>query len=145
MNDSKSTVRLVSALLGAIGLFFLSSTGFGQNQPTDGLTGIDPTSYENDVERAAAVANQNTFDALHEECDPNNTIQDLPNPSAPGAGATAICTGDRDVFNVYLTVRELVHTANQLLNVDGGQRPQAASLNVDQTGLGTSLRWTAAE
>src|SRR5690606_8718070 len=46
-----------------------------------------------------------------------------------------------NTFFVYLNARELVHSANELQ----GQGPTIASLGVDQEGLGTALRWTAAE
>ncbi|MEM7763392.1 MAG: autotransporter outer membrane beta-barrel domain-containing protein [Pseudomonadota bacterium] len=93
--------------------------------------------YANDVERAAAAANQATFDALDTQCNPNGQLDTIAAPSEelrPG-GCTSL------QFFVYLTTRELVHSANALL----GEGPTVASLNVTEQGLGTALRWTAAE
>ena len=76
---------------------------------------------------------------LDSACNPIGDLDDEANPIAPGQGALSTCTDI--VFNLYLTVRELVHTANELT----GNGPNSASLQLDQEGLGTALRWTAAE
>jgi uncharacterized protein YhjY with autotransporter beta-barrel domain len=110
-----------------------------QSAPGEGLGSIPADQYANDVERRAALANQATFDTLDPACNPGGVLDQIVDPSAPPPGADPQCIGD--VFSIYLTVRELIHTANDLL----GQGPNAASLRLDQQGLGTSLRWTAAE
>lgn len=93
--------------------------------------------YANDVERAAALANQRTFDALDPVCNPGGQFDQVAAPAelVPPSGCSEL------QFFVYLSTRELVHSANALL----GEGPTVASLNVDQRGLGTALRWTAAE
>jgi len=53
--------------------------------------------------------------------------------------ATEECTAE--TFKTWATVRELVHTANEL----NGSGPTLFSLGLDLEGLGFSLRWTAGE
>jgi outer membrane autotransporter protein len=102
--------------------------------PGPGLVGLP---YANDVERAAAEANQRVFDALDASCNPGAVFDTEPAPAAPPVGTG--CTDDR--FFVYLNVRELVHTANEIR----GSGATVASLGADLAGLGRALRWTAAE
>jgi len=118
-------------------LLLATSNAVAQSQPGPGLVGLSG-SYANGVEEAAANANQATFNALDESCNPGGVFDSIATPGAPPIG-----TGceDQNVFNAYLTVRELVHTANELQ----GTGPTVASLRTDQEGLGTALRWTAAE
>ena len=115
------------------------ATSYGQHID-DSLDGALLGRYNNDVERRAAISNQSAFNELDLLCNPNNDLDGVANPPAPGQGADASCGGD--VFDVYLTIREIVHTANEILQ-NGG--PVAASLGLDLEGLGTTLRWTAAE
>lgn len=110
----------------------------GQTRITDSLNGELLDLYNNDVERRAALANQSAFNALDAICNPTGALDSIANPQAPVAGQCS----DQDVFSVYLTIREIIHTANELLQ-NGG--PTVASLNVDLEALGTTLRWTAAE
>jgi uncharacterized protein YhjY with autotransporter beta-barrel domain len=117
----------------------VATAAHAQSGPGEGLESIPADQYANDVERRAASANQRTFNTLDPACNPGGVLDQIADPSAPPIGADPRCVGD--VFSIYLTVRELVHTANDLL----GRGPNAASLRVDQEGLGTSLRWTAAE
>lgn len=93
--------------------------------------------FANDVERAAAAANQSTFNALDSVCNPAGILDTVASPADQLRPES--CTPLQ--FFVYLTARELVHSANALL----GEGATIASLNVDQRGLGTALRWTAAE
>ncbi|MFK8051530.1 MAG: autotransporter outer membrane beta-barrel domain-containing protein [Woeseiaceae bacterium] len=93
--------------------------------------------YANDVERSAAAANQATFDSLDTACNPNGQLDGIAAPT--GFVRPDNCSELQ--FFVYLTTRELVHSANALL----GEGPTIASLGVTQQGLGTALRWTAAE
>lgn len=132
----KSQTRLRRAMLAFATLFmcFHQATAYGQ-----GLEDLDQTLFSNDVERSAAVANQATFDILDAACNPGGALDRQVSPDGPSQGADPQCNGD--VFNVYLTIRELVHTANELL----GTGPTIASLGLDQEGLGIVLRWTAAE
>jgi uncharacterized protein with beta-barrel porin domain len=99
--------------------------------------------YANDVERQAAAANQAAFVALDPICNPGGMFDQTPSPDFqdldPADPAGGVCT--ETAFFVYVTARELVHTANELQNAG----PTIASLRVDQQGLGTALRWTAAE
>jgi uncharacterized protein YhjY with autotransporter beta-barrel domain len=117
----------------------VATAAHAQSGPGEGLESIPADQYANDVERRAASANQRTFNTLDPACNPGGVLDPIADPSAPPIGADSQCVGD--VFSIYLTVRELVHTANDLL----GRGPNAASLRLDQEGLGTSLRWTAAE
>ena len=140
MND-----RLVAAwrLIQALSLLFfcgVTGTALAQSPPGPGLIGIPADQYENDVERQSAIANQDTYDSLDPLCNPENVLGTDPNPMGPPSTARGICSSS-EVFNVYLTVRELIHTANEIQ----GAGPRFASLGQDQEGLGTSLRWTAAE
>ncbi|HET7925745.1 MAG TPA: autotransporter outer membrane beta-barrel domain-containing protein [Rhodanobacteraceae bacterium] len=103
--------------------------------PGLGLVGLP---YANDVERAAAQANQRVFDALDASCNPGGIFDTVPEPSAPPVGSS--CT-DEGRFLVYLNSRELVHTANEIR----GSGATIASLGQNVEGLGRALRWTAAE
>lgn len=118
---------------------FVSFQAAAQSGPGEGLENLDQALFSNDVERRAAAANQATFNILDVACNPGGVLDRQLDPSGPPQGADPQCNGD--VFNVYLTIRELVHTANELLGVG----PTIASLALDQEGLGTVLRWTAAE
>ncbi|MFL0811181.1 MAG: autotransporter outer membrane beta-barrel domain-containing protein [Agarilytica sp.] len=86
----------------------------------------------------------------------NGTFNDLEASAAIAANQTYLslflvgCTDDQTVgrdgcdgqtFQLWSNVREIAHTANELLN-DG---PTQFSLGLDEAGLGFALRWTAAE
>ena len=105
-------------------------------------------SYANGVERAAAEANERVFRLLDRDCNPGGVLDSLPSPRYGDLSSSAESWGvspgplcNEDTFFVYLNARELVHSANELQ----GSGPTIASLGVDQAGLGTALRWTAAE
>jgi outer membrane lipase/esterase len=161
MNDSRRrgfTCRRSRAALRVLGACSVLATthAFAQNDgppPGPGLDGSGMT-FANDVERAAAAANQLVFRTLDEDCNPNGVLNQIPSPVLDdilgrlGGGAGPRCDPalvGRDValdrFFVYLNARELVHNANELQ----GQGPTIASLGLDQEGLGLALRWTAAE
>src|SRR5688572_32659459 len=53
--------------------------------PGPGLVGLP---YANDVERAAAQANQQLFNALDASCNPGCIFDTVPEPSAPPVGTT---------------------------------------------------------
>ena len=129
---SRTRLRSMIALLA---LWALPAT-LAQSSPGQGLLGLGDSTFANDVELRAAVANQQTFDVLDAECNPGGVLDRVANPTD---SPSASCVGD--VFSIYLTIRELVHTANDLLGVG----PNVASLGLDQEGLGAALRWTAAE
>jgi outer membrane autotransporter protein len=103
--------------------------------PGPGLVGLQ---YANDIEQAAAVANQQVFDALDASCNPGGIFDTLPEPAAPPVGTAC---SDESRFFVYLNARELVHTANEIR----GSGATIASLGQNLEGLGRALRWTAAE
>lgn len=103
-----------------------------------GLVSPDIT-YANDVERATAVAVQAAFTALDQVCNFDGRFDQDPSPDPDTSTLPPACP--RPAFLVFLTTRELVHTANDLQ----GLGPTIASLELDQQGLGTALRWTAAE
>jgi uncharacterized protein with beta-barrel porin domain len=102
--------------------------------PGLGLVGLP---YANDVENAAAQANQAVFNALDASCNPGGIYDTDPEPDTPPVGTG--CNEDR--FFVYQNSRELVHTANEIR----GSGATIASLGQNLTGLGLALRWTAAE
>src|SRR5262245_37629307 len=102
--------------------------------PGLGLVGLP---YANDVERAAAQANQQVFNALDASCNPGGIFDTVPEPGAPPGGTCS----DEGRFLVYLNARELVHTANEIR----GSGATIASLGQNVEGLGRALRWTAAE
>ncbi len=104
----------------ATALAFLSSVHAYADLVT--LTANNPAF--DDLERAAARANQSAFNALTPLC-------------ANGPGPT--CNANQ--FGVFESTRELVQTANDL----EGTGPTRFSLRLDQEGLGDALRWTAAE
>ena len=103
--------------------------------PGPGLIGL---TYANEVEQAAALANQQVFNALDASCNPGGIFDTVPEPSAPPVGTTC---SDEGRFLVYLNSRELVHTANEIR----GSGATIASLGQNLEGLGLALRWTAAE
>ncbi len=97
------------------------------------LTEID---FSNDLELAAAVANQATYLSLLEAgCGQEPSFGE-------GQEEPVEQTCTEDMFNLFENVRELVHTANALTR-NGG--PTEYSLNLDVEGLGNALRWTAGE
>lgn len=140
------TVR--AAALGACMLLGQQALGQSDNfpDPVPGPGLMDPgLVYSNAVEGAAALANDLVFRTLNPACNPGGVLDQLPRPtyedieSRTGMPPAELCT--RDTFHVYLNARELAHTANELL----GSGPTVSSLGLDMEGLGTALRWTAAE
>lgn len=125
--------RLACLGLAAAALAPLGAAAQSSN-PGPGLVGLP---YANDVERAAAEANQVVFETLDTSCNPGGIFDTEPEPAAPPPGTD--CNDDR--LFVYLNARELVHTANEIR----GAGATVASLGQDLEGLGLALRWTAAE
>ena len=113
-------------LVAVAGIGLGASAAFAQGTPGAGplvqLTAGNPAF--DDLERAAAIANQSVFNALASPCS-----------DGPGSSCT---TEQSQIFN---EVRALVATADQL---NTGQ-PNPFSLGLDAQGLGEALRWTAAE
>ncbi|MEL7310787.1 MAG: autotransporter outer membrane beta-barrel domain-containing protein [Pseudomonadota bacterium] len=120
----------------AIGLAISAGALAQSADPGPGLTDSRLV-FANAVERAAAAANQATFEALDSVCNPGGVFDSV---AAPDAVLRPDGCTDLQFF-VYFTTRELVHSANELL----GEGSTVSSLGVDQRGLGTALRWTAAE
>lgn len=113
----------IAVLLAAI--FCLCPAAAAVAQAVNGsLVDVANAAGFNALERAAARANQATYNQLVETC-------------ANGAG-TGCTQSDLVVFE---NTRELVETANELL----GSGSTRFSLGVDAEGLGFALRWTAAE
>ncbi|HET7203756.1 MAG TPA: autotransporter outer membrane beta-barrel domain-containing protein [Steroidobacteraceae bacterium] len=102
----------------------LTAVAQGQLPPPEQSL-VDPaiTSQLNALERAAAQANQRTYNALYEPCETQSPA----------------CTPE--VRAVFEEARELVRTASEIL----GGRPIEGSLRLSIEGLGFALRWTAAE
>jgi uncharacterized protein with beta-barrel porin domain len=94
---------------------------FAQAVPEGSLTALASSANFNALERAAAFANQATYNRLSALCEQQ-----------------ACSAGDQLVLG---ETRRLVHTANELL----GSGPTQFSLGLDAEGLGFALRWTAAE
>ncbi|HEU4618540.1 MAG TPA: autotransporter outer membrane beta-barrel domain-containing protein [Gammaproteobacteria bacterium] len=154
LSGSRAPLSGSSAALSTLGVCCLLAAGTARAQ-SDGEQGPPPGPglvsgglvYANDVERAAATANDLVFRTLNADCNPGGVLDQIPSPTysdlsgarAGGPGPGPLCTPD--AFFVYLNARELVHTANELQ----GQGPTIASLGLDQEGLGLALRWTAAE
>lgn len=115
-----------------------STLGSAFAQTADPGPGLIGLTYANDVERAAAVANQQVFETLDPLCNPGGVFDTVPEPAAPPPGSGC---ADEGRFIVYLNARELVHTANELR----GSGATVASLGQSIEGLGRALRWTAAE
>ena len=90
--------------------------------------------FTNPIERAAALANQATYDQLTGRNEGEAVICD-PQMSGPQGSCTGV------VFETFSNVRSLVESANEL--TDSGSTTY--SLHVDQQNLGFALRWTAAE
>ena len=104
-----------------LGSLLLASSAFAQTVPPGSLTDLAARADFNALERAAAFANQATYNRLSVVC-----------------GQATCSAGDQLVFN---ETRRLVQTANELL----GSGPTQFSLGLDSEGLGFALRWTAAE
>jgi uncharacterized protein YhjY with autotransporter beta-barrel domain len=102
---------------------FLLLAGAAAMAQSTSLTDLAARSNFNALERAAANANQATYNQLF-------------NPCSQGIGTCS--AGDRVVFE---NTRELVETANELL----GSGSTQYSLGLDTENLGFALRWTAAE
>ena len=103
----------------------------GANFSHADLAGLS-SSFSNDIERAAGIANQQTFDEL-------NAPGGLCPLQDNAAGPSGSCTGA--VFEIYSNVRELVHTANDIQ----GTGISTFSLGLGEQDLGFALRWTAGE
>lgn len=102
----------------------LPAVAWSQEATGGSLVDLAEAADFNALERAAARANQATYNQLVGLC-------------SNGAG-TQCSEGDLIVFE---NTRELVETANELL----GSGSTRYSLGLDAEGLGFSLRWTAAE
>ncbi|HEY5808851.1 MAG TPA: autotransporter outer membrane beta-barrel domain-containing protein [Povalibacter sp.] len=108
-------------------LYCLSASGVVYAQsvpPNNSLVEVAEAAGFNALERAAARANQASYNQLFAPC-------------ANGVGGA--CT--ESDFVVFENTRELVETANELLGTGSTQY----SLGLDSEGLGFALRWTAAE
>ena len=145
----RRAIRPSALALVALGCVGWASVSFAQEgeeegpRPGPGLTG-GSLIYANGIERAAAEANDRVFRTLDPDCNPFGVLDSLPSPRFQDLLERQVEPGplcNPDTFFVYLNARELVHSANELQ----GQGPTIASLGVDQEGLGTALRWTAAE
>lgn len=145
-----TSLRRSQLALGLLGICCALFSVHAPAQTNDGASGPGLTGsgleYANDVERAAAEANDLVFRTLDTDCNPGGVLDQIPSPQfgdltrlTNGQGPGPLCNAD--TFFVYLNARELYQTANELQ----GQGPTIASLGLDQEGLGLALRWTAAE
>ncbi|MGH8176812.1 MAG: autotransporter outer membrane beta-barrel domain-containing protein [Steroidobacter sp.] len=108
----------------AIVIVLWSGNALAQSAPVTGsLVDVAASANFNALERAAARANQATYNRLFNAC---------------SLGQGVCSAGDQIVF---ANTRELVETANELQGTGSTQ----FSLGLDSEGLGFALRWTAAE
>jgi uncharacterized protein with beta-barrel porin domain len=124
---------------GMVGALLACAAGHAQTPaPVQGplvqLVTTAPAGTFNQLERLSATSNQASYNIL--TANPNGTLYCNPNQRA----ASATCP--QNTFLVFSNLRELVQTANELLN--NGQ-PTFYSLHADNQGLGFALRWTAGE
>ncbi|WP_188150152.1 autotransporter outer membrane beta-barrel domain-containing protein [Teredinibacter waterburyi] len=119
--------RITSPLFAHTLVAFIISSVFLTPEVNANLNDFQ-SEYASELERRAAIANQAAYDRLQESgCTDTQR------------SATEECTAE--TFKTWATVRELVHTANEL----NGSGPTLFSLGLDLEGLGFSLRWTAGE
>lgn len=93
-----------------------------------------PPGTFNQLEQQSALANQASYNYL--TANPDASVYCNPTQTKPSATCNA------QQFLVFENVRELVQSANELLN--NGQ-PTFYSLHTNNQGLGFALRWTAGE
>jgi len=98
------------------------------------LVNSAPAGTFNELERLSAYANQASYNVL--TANPNGALYCNPNQTA----ASKTCP--KEQFLVFSNLRELVQSANELLNND---QPKIYSLHTNNQGLGFALRWTAGE
>ncbi|HEY4366081.1 MAG TPA: autotransporter outer membrane beta-barrel domain-containing protein [Steroidobacteraceae bacterium] len=113
---------VVSPIALCLALGLVGAAPVALSQVTGSLVDVASAGNFNALERAAALANQATYNQLVTTC---------------GVGQNC-SPGDLVVFE---NTRELVDTANELL----GSGSTQFSLGLDSEGLGFALRWTAAE
>jgi uncharacterized protein YhjY with autotransporter beta-barrel domain len=120
-------------LLACAGVLAQTAPG-GVQGPLVQLVTTAPAGTFNELEKLSAAANQASYNLL--TANPNGAV--YCNPGQRAASATC----PQGTFLVFSNLRELVQTANELLN-NGG--PTFYSLHTDDRGLGFALRWTAGE
>ncbi|WP_179957494.1 autotransporter outer membrane beta-barrel domain-containing protein [Exilibacterium tricleocarpae] len=108
--------------LGVVSLLGAASPGFADLADLAG-------DFQTELEELAAVTNQQVYEnLLAQGCEDTQREAD-----SEGCGG--------QTFVLFTNVRELVHTANEIL----GSGPTQFSLGVNLEELGFALRWTAAE
>src|SRR5262245_18901829 len=113
------------ALAAIAGIELGATTALAQGTPAGPLVQLTAGNPAfDDLERAAAVANQSVFNALQIPC---------------SGGVGASCTTQQ--FQIFDEVRALVATADQL----NTGTPNPFSLGFSARGLADAVRWTAAE
>ncbi len=129
MKQVKKIHRVISKVGGASVLFVCSALPVQANIQQL----IDENSF-NELETEAALAALRTYQRLiqNEGCFDTLLVD-------PGAGQGSGCTGQ--TFQLFVNVREIIHSANEIT----GDGPTLASLGADLEGLGFALRWTAGE
>lgn len=122
-------------LIGSPGVWAQSAvTSEGTQGSLVQLVNSAPAGTFNELEVLSAYSNQASYNVL--TANPNGTLYCDPRQNA----ASAKCP--QAVYLVFNNVRELVQSANELLN--NGQST-FYSLHTDDRGLGFALRWTAGE
>jgi len=127
---------LIGAIVAAFASFSLrAQTAPASSSPPGSLTELvntAPAGTFNELERLSAYGNQAAYNVL--TANPRGAI--YCNPTQTAASATC----PQQQFLVFSNLRELVQTANELLQ--NGQ-PTFYSLHTDDLGLGFALRWTS--
>ncbi len=137
-NRRQSDARAFAALtlsLTSLGVDAQTSAGSTtvQGSLVQLVTTAPPGTF-NELEQLSAIANQASYNFL--TANPHGSLYCSPTLTGPSA------TCNKQQFLVFDNVRELVQSANELLN--NGQ-PTRYSLHTDDQGLGFALRWTAGE
>ncbi len=124
---------LAAPLLACTAGYAQTAPGTVQGALVQLVTTAPPGTF-NQLEQLSAVSNQASYNIL--TANPNGAV--YCNPSQRAASTSC----PQNVYLAFSNLRELVQTANELLN--NGQ-PTFYSLHTDDRGLGFALRWTAGE
>jgi uncharacterized protein YhjY with autotransporter beta-barrel domain len=129
----------ITGIVATLALWLVNAPVEAQTAPATAgslvqLVDSAPAGTFNELERLSAIGNQASYNVL--TSNPGSAIYCSP------ALTTASPTCPPSVFLVFSNLRELVQSANELLQ--NGQ-PYTYSLHTNDQGLGFALRWTAGE
>ena len=83
MTTNSTVLRCARRWFAGLVLLAAGQTAFAQTQPGPGLGGFESSTWDNDVERAAAIANQAVFDLLDATCNPGGVLDAQPDSRVP--------------------------------------------------------------